>query len=62
MTKEKGPFDYLFGIFKLLFVLLSFFFCHCIVCPTIEKLEDTKEVIRSVNRRRTDNTMTKCKG
>jgi hypothetical protein len=27
-----------------------------------ERLEDTKEVIRSVNRRRTDNTMTKCKG
>jgi hypothetical protein len=24
--------DYLFGIFKLLFVLLSFIFCHCIVC------------------------------
>ena len=27
--------DYLFGIFKLLFVLLPFFFCHCIVCPSI---------------------------
>jgi hypothetical protein len=27
-----------------------------------EKLEDTKEVFRSVNRRRTDNTMTKGKG
>ena len=27
--------DYLIGIFKLLFVLLSFFFCHCIVCPSI---------------------------
>ena len=26
--------DYLFGIFKLLFVLLPFFFCHCIVCPS----------------------------
>jgi hypothetical protein len=24
--------DYLFGTFKLLFVLLPFFFCHCIVC------------------------------
>jgi hypothetical protein len=24
--------DYLFGIFKLLFVLLPFSFCHCIVC------------------------------
>jgi hypothetical protein len=23
--------DYLFGTFKLLFVLLPFFFCHCIV-------------------------------
>ena len=28
-------FDYLFGIFKLLFVLLHFFFCHCIVCLSI---------------------------
>ena len=27
-----------------------------------EKLEDTKEVFRSVNRRRTDNTMTKLMG
>ena len=27
--------DYLFGIFKLFFVLLPFFFCHCIVCPSI---------------------------
>jgi hypothetical protein len=27
--------DYLFGIFKLLFVLLPFSFCHCIVCPSI---------------------------
>ena len=27
--------DYLFGIFKLLFVLLPFFVCHCIVCPSI---------------------------
>jgi hypothetical protein len=26
--------DYLFGTFKLLFVLLPFFFCHCIVCPS----------------------------
>jgi hypothetical protein len=26
--------DYLFGIFKPLFVLLPFFFCHCIVCPS----------------------------
>jgi hypothetical protein len=27
--------DYLFGTFKLLFVLLPFSFCHCIVCPSI---------------------------
>jgi hypothetical protein len=27
-----------------------------------EKLADTKKVIRSVNRKRTDNTMTKGKG
>jgi hypothetical protein len=27
--------DYLFGIFKLFFVLLPFFVCHCIVCPSI---------------------------
>jgi hypothetical protein len=27
--------DYLFGTFKLLFVLLPFFVCHCIVCPSI---------------------------
>ena len=27
-----------------------------------EKLEDTRKVIRSVNRKRTDNTMTKQKG
>ena len=26
--------DYLFGIFKPLFVLLPFSFCHCIVCPS----------------------------
>jgi hypothetical protein len=26
--------DYPFGIFKPLFVLLPFFFCHCIVCPS----------------------------
>jgi hypothetical protein len=27
--------DYLFGTFKLLFVLVPFFFCHCIVCHSI---------------------------
>jgi hypothetical protein len=27
--------DYLFGTFKLLFVPLPFFFCHCVVCPSI---------------------------
>ena len=27
--------DYLFGTFKLLFVPLPFFFCHCIVCSSI---------------------------
>jgi hypothetical protein len=27
--------DYLFSIFKLLFVLLPFFCCRCIVCPSI---------------------------
>jgi hypothetical protein len=27
--------DYLFGTFKILFVLLPFFVCHCIVCPSI---------------------------
>jgi hypothetical protein len=36
-TKEvirSAASDYLFGTFKLLFVLLAFSFCHCIVCPS----------------------------
>jgi hypothetical protein len=39
--------DYLFGIFKLLFVFLSFFFCKEKGQKEKEKLEDTKGVNRS---------------
>jgi hypothetical protein len=34
-TKDVTASDDLFRTFKLLFVLFPFFFCHCIVCPSI---------------------------
>jgi uncharacterized membrane protein len=71
--------DYLFGTFKVLFVLLPFTFCHCIVCPSsiygfwlpLWYLQDSlckrslkvrKRSLEAVNRKRTDNTITKEKG